>query len=113
MTRPAGQYGRKKPAVRMRLHMSLIRQHTSAYVRVRQHTPEYVSKRKKPAVRVRLHMSHIRRHTSAYASIRQHTSAYVSIRQHTPAYATYLHTVCGDRACLRRQPRLQQQQVSQ
>jgi hypothetical protein len=70
-----------------------IRQHTSAYVSIRQLrslartlrplTPAYVS---------------IRQHTSAYVSIRQLrslartlrplTPAYVSVRQHTSAYAT-------------------------
>ncbi len=48
------------------------RQHTSAYVSIRQHTSAYVS---------------IRQHTSAHISTRQHTSAHVSIRQHTSAYA--------------------------
>jgi hypothetical protein len=43
-----------------RRHKSSIRQHTSAYVSIRQHTSEYVS---------------IRQHTSEYVSIRQHTSA--------------------------------------
>jgi hypothetical protein len=42
-----------------------IRQHTSAYVSIRQHTSAYVS---------------IRQNTSAYVCIRLHTSAYVSIR---------------------------------
>ncbi len=70
-----------------------MRQHTSAYVSIRQHTAEGV-----PRGRSR----HERLHTSAYVSIRQHTaegvprgrsrherlhmSAYVSIRQHTSAY---------------------------
>jgi hypothetical protein len=51
--------------------------HTPAYVSIRHHTPAYVS---------------IRHHTSAYVSIRQHTSAYVNIRQHTSAYAMRQHT---------------------
>jgi hypothetical protein len=42
---------------------SVIRQHTSAYVSIRQRS--------------------IRQHTSAYVSIRQHTSAYIRIGQHT------------------------------
>jgi hypothetical protein len=57
-----------------------IRQHTSAYVSIRQHTSAYVS---------------IRQHTSAYVSIRQHTSAYVSIRQHTSAYVSIRQHTLG------------------
>ena len=48
-----------------------VRQHTSAYVSIRQHTSE----------RIRQHTSEcIRQHTSAYASMRQHTPVHVSIR---------------------------------
>ena len=42
-----------------------MRQHTSAYVSIRQHTSS---------------------HASSPCSMRQHTSAYVSIRQHASAY---------------------------
>jgi hypothetical protein len=53
-----------------------VRQHTSAYVSIRQHTPYSAAASLNTCVR----------HTSVYVSIRQHTSAYVSIRQHTSAY---------------------------
>jgi hypothetical protein len=51
-----------------------IRQQTSAYVSIRQHTLayEYLAKG------VEYSDLSIRQHTSAYVSIRQHTSAYVS-----------------------------------
>jgi hypothetical protein len=49
-----------------------IRQHTSAYVRIRQLAPACAS---------------MRQHTPAYASIRQHSPKCISIRQHTSAYA--------------------------
>ncbi len=72
-----------------------IRQRTSAYVSVRQHTGKLLDGARKPAlsnaiVSIRQHTpayASIRQHTPAFASIRQHTPAYVSIRQHTPAYA--------------------------
>jgi hypothetical protein len=48
-----------EPGARSCEYASRARQHTSAYVSIRQHKSE---------------------HTSAYVSIRQHTSAYVSIR---------------------------------
>jgi hypothetical protein len=55
-----------------------VRQHSSAYVSIRQRRDRGPT------------CSSIRQHTSAYVSIyaayvsiRQHTSAYVSIRQHT------------------------------
>jgi hypothetical protein len=51
-----------------------IRQHTSAYVSIRQ---------KRRWRHQRCAAARIRQHTSAYVSKRQHTSAYVSIRQHT------------------------------
>ncbi len=57
-----------------------IRQHTSAYVSIRQ---AYVSICQ---MRICSRAQHSQQHTSAYVSIRQHTSAYVSIRQHTSAY---------------------------
>jgi hypothetical protein len=95
-----------------------IRQHTSAYVSIRQHTcirgqpPTAVN----PIRYVYLAYVSIRQHTSAYVSIRRHTCirgqpptavnpiryvylAYVSIRQHTSAYvgirqhmSAYVHT---------------------
>ena len=51
----------------------------SVSIRQRQHTPAYVS------IRQHTQPISIRQHTpaSAYASLRQHTPAYVSIRQHT------------------------------
>jgi hypothetical protein len=87
-----------------------IRQHTSAYVSIRQRLrqeraplphasaaaagsapapPAYVSIRQHTSAYVS-----IRQHTSAYVSIRQHTSAYVSIRQHTSAYASMRQHTC-------------------
>jgi hypothetical protein len=75
-----------------------IRQHTSAYVSIREdiyHTSAYVrirediyqptlsvwsSEEQRRAVAV---CTCIRQHTSAHVSIRQHTSAYVRTRQHT------------------------------
>jgi hypothetical protein len=90
-----------------RLPPYCIRQHTSAYVSIRQHTSlpihqqaaflhtSYVSIRQHTLahVSIRQHTSaylSIPQHTStsAYVSIRQHTSAYVSIRQHTSAYVS-------------------------
>ncbi len=63
---------------------SLKRQHTSAYVSIRQHT-SYLRVLHPPDAHTPPRISSLRRqHTSAYVSIRQHTSAYVSIRQHTP-----------------------------
>ena len=75
---------------------AIQRQHTSAYVSIRQHTWQFdeqavlkveESERRQPpnlcgdifkVLRVHLQVS-IRQHTPAYASIRQHTSAYASI----------------------------------
>jgi hypothetical protein len=52
-----------------------MRQHTSAYVGIRQHERlEDLRVRRWPADAC------VRQHTSAYVSIRQRTSAYVSIR---------------------------------
>jgi hypothetical protein len=93
-----------------------IRQHTSAYVSIRQHTcvtctllvPQHTSAhanvRQHPSASISIHQHtsayvSIRScpppccapcmpRTSAYVSIRQHTSAYASIRQHTSAYAS-------------------------
>jgi hypothetical protein len=81
-----------------------IRQHTSAYLSIRQHSrgtdvfPRDIRLLPTPSPAC------IRQHTSAYVSIRQHTSAYlsiredssllpllpeyVSIRQHTSAYVS-------------------------
>jgi hypothetical protein len=63
-----------------------IRQHTSAYVSIRQHS--YCTKLRTFCTEHTSAYVSIRQHTSAYASIRQHTSAYASIRQHTPAYVS-------------------------
>jgi hypothetical protein len=63
---------------------SVLRQHTSAYVSIRQHTPEVEDER----VACNLHV----RRTSAYVSIGQHTSAYVSMRQHTAYVSIRQHT---------------------
>jgi hypothetical protein len=69
-----------------------IRQHTSAYVSIRQHTAPL---QLQAPLQLRCQYLYflyysayvsIRQHTSAYVSMRQHTSAYVSIRQHTSAY---------------------------
>ncbi len=64
-----------------------IRQHTSAYVSIRQHKAvQMLCGIKKGS----------RQHTSAYVSRRPHTSAYVRIRQHPSAYArTHLAHTCG------------------
>jgi hypothetical protein len=60
----------------------VIRQHTSAYVSIRQHTAGVQLARDSITCKHTSYVS-IRQHTSAYVSIRQHTSAYVSIRWHT------------------------------
>jgi hypothetical protein len=92
-----------------------MRQHTSAYVSIRQHTLQPAAacaelRRQPLAVGVSANCREFRctcrwlkcalplsrsasvisrrQHTSAYVSIRQHTSAYVSIRQHTSAYVS-------------------------
>jgi len=61
-----------------------------AYVRIRQHTSAYVSRRREcsfhSGLRVDVFTSVL--HTSAYVSMRPHTSAYVRIRQHTSAYVS-------------------------
>ncbi len=66
-------------ASRHRACLVLLRQHTSAYVSIRQHTSA--------SSRLRACLALLRLYTSAY-SIRQHTSAYVSMRQHTYAYVS-------------------------
>jgi hypothetical protein len=70
-----------------------VREHTSAYASICQHTSgicfESRNVRQMPAAE----REGERGQTPAYASICQHTSAYVSIRQHTSAYAsTRQHT---------------------
>ena len=68
-------------------HVS-IRQHTSAYVSIRQHEEQVVVQgvlevlddALQRASAIRQHTGRIRQHTSAYVSIRQHTSAYVSMK---------------------------------
>ncbi len=69
-----------------------IRQHTSAYVSMRQHTrsirqlkPAYV---RVPALVEEAVVNTSVRELDAPVPTCQHTSAYVSIRQHTPAYAS-------------------------
>jgi hypothetical protein len=106
-----------------------IREHTSAYVSIRQHTsntsPVSIASANQPIAYVG-----IRRHTSAYVSIpeesahidatretasettwstlmllpprfciRQHTSAYVSIHQYTSAYASIRARRLGPHSC--------------
>jgi hypothetical protein len=60
-----------------------IREHTCAYVSIREHTPASHNVAYDRAQGAEQCVSH--QHTSAYVSIRQHTSACVSIREHTPA----------------------------
>jgi hypothetical protein len=66
-----------------------IRQHTSAYVRIRPHTSDTVEELDTDW---REAYVSIRPHTSAYVRIRQHTPriryAYVSMRHHTSAYVS-------------------------
>ncbi len=77
----------RQPSACAEAHRTCIRQHTSA-----QHTSAYVSIRQPSAcaeahrtcIRPRIR-PHIRQQTSAYVSTRQHTSAYVSIRQSSEA----------------------------
>jgi hypothetical protein len=68
------------------------RQHTSAYVSIRQHTSAYVKEAvgEEEAYRAErpVRRTHVHAATCAYVSIRQHTSACVSIRQHTSAYVS-------------------------
>ena len=85
--------------VRIRQHTSThvstrnIRQRTSSYVNIRQCT-SYVSTRQDTSVHVntRQHTQHtssyviISQHTTVYAGVRQLTSTYIGIRQHTSAY---------------------------
>jgi isocitrate/isopropylmalate dehydrogenase len=80
-----------------------IRQHTSAYVSIRQHTLDVckhadatytASKQLYAPLRARAP------HTSAYVSIRQHASACVSIRQHTSVCSPA--RVCSETTCERR-----------
>jgi hypothetical protein len=82
------------PQSRLAPSGAYVRQHTSAYVSIRQQSS--------PQSRLAPSGAYVRQHTSAYVSIRQqsspqsrlapsgayvrqHTSAYVSIRQHTRA----------------------------
>jgi hypothetical protein len=105
-----------------RQQRSTLRQHTSAYASIRQHTYIAPAAGHVVASNDRLCVS-IRQHTPAYTSIRQHTymapgaghvvasndrlcvsmcqhtSAYASIHQHTSAYV--YSTWCG--SCLRQQ----------
>ncbi len=89
-----------------------IRQHTSAYVSIRQQALpahklvvlKYYETCCPPDVfqwrLCRRGNAAYRPHTSAYVSMRQHTSAYVSIRQHTSAYVSIRqHTSACVRIC--------------
>jgi hypothetical protein len=76
-----------------------IRQQSSVFVSIHQHTSAYVSLHvcdlqhglfNDACAEGAAYVSIPRYHTSAYVSIRQHTSAYVSIRQHTSAYVSEL-----------------------
>jgi hypothetical protein len=69
---PSVIFGEIKPKIRCS-----IRQYTSAYISIRQHTSAsaYVGNIRRDQTQNSL------QHTSAYVSIRQHTSAYVSIRR--------------------------------
>ena len=104
--------------VRLKSHAPLLcvfpRQHTSAYVSIRQHTASCQSRTSLRSsyllpitsayVSIRQHTSasvSICQHTSAYVSICQHTSAYASIRQHTPAYASIRQHTCRAAASVR------------
>jgi hypothetical protein len=76
-----------------------IRQQTSAYVSIRQHThmctytTNVYIRHVTPAIVAAPTVSIHQRNTSAYVSIPQHTSAYVSTRQHTSAnVSTRQHT---------------------
>ena len=74
-----------REAPRLRTPVS-IRQHTSAYVSIRQHT--YSEGREAPHLRTPIH---VYQDMSAYVSIRQHTSAYVFGRSRSTASAnTYI-----------------------
>jgi hypothetical protein len=83
-------YGRIRPHSSRHRHFHIHRQpqrlllHTSAYVSIRQHTSAYVSIRQPK----RLLLPRRSLHTSAYVSIRQHTSAFVGIRRHASAYVS-------------------------
>ena len=79
------------------------RQHTSAYVSMRQHPSAYDTRVWLNTSAPKAHVS-IRQHTSAYVSIRQHTSAYVSIRHLRVAEDLSALRVNADRqrlACVR------------
>jgi hypothetical protein len=69
-----------------------MRQHTSAYVSIRQHTSSNAVSLYQvfagEGAAGALNSAFI---APAYVSIRQHTSAYVSIRQHTSAYVSIRH----------------------
>jgi hypothetical protein len=82
------------------MYISIIHQltsHTSAYVRIRQHT--YLERLCSFASTDSAAFRRMRHHLlAAYVCIRQHTpdtSAYVSIRQHTSAYVSIRQQVCG------------------
>ncbi len=78
--------------------VACIRQHTSACVRIRQHTASHTG-----GLFTTYFCSGCRcLHTSAYVSIRQHTSEYVSIRQHTASHTGGLFTIffCSRCRCL-------------
>jgi hypothetical protein len=62
-----------------------IREHTSAYVSIRQRLACGRLRRRKGRSPSATAYVSIRQHTSAFISMRQHASAYVSIRQHTSA----------------------------
>ena len=68
-------------------HVS-IRQHTSAYVRIRQHAVGQLAPTQPSCRNTSTYVS-IRQHTSAYVSL---LSAYISIRQHTSAYVSIRQT---------------------
>ena len=87
----------RPPLLQLRCCVRHLRQHTSAYVSVCQHTSYSLAmlvcsaRRCSNSAAASASCVSIRQHTSAYVnirSIRQHTSVYVSIRQHTPAYVS-------------------------
>ena len=85
---------------RLRCCMSTcIRQHTSAYVSIRQHRDIRGSSEDCAAACQPAYFS-IRQHTSAYVSIRQDTSAYVRTRQHTSGYVRIRQDASGYVCCM-------------
>ena len=60
--------------------VSILNQHTSAYVNIHQHTPAYACHYHRQFARQRMRVDS----ESAYVSIRQHTPAYASIRLSLP-----------------------------